>query len=248
MRVITDSEPRTKDGRRIHLMSAIGEDQEVQFCGQGDDVTNGIRLGGQDFKTTVLSAGDTTVTWQYLEWVSVCGGSVWYLDANDGDYIHYDIYAPATTGTENVGAGAYDKYDLGGGYCMYIPNAADEGDWDLDLDETYNENVVFKKVVPVPMSNGFFDWDQETYAVTLNADGQGRYNIFDFPIHLTRIIHKEWLIPASAAMTSNFTEAGFYGAKQLLPNYEHKVSIHRVGTGDLKLWWRIFKGRRITTP
>lgn len=241
--------PTTRDGRQIVLPSTIGDSEEVTFSCVGDDIVNGNRLVGQDLKTSISSAGDSTVTWQYMEWVDVNGGTVRYTDANDGDYVHYDIYAPATDGTSNEGAGKYDKYNLGGPYNMFVPNDTHTGDWDLDLNELHNSNVSFRKVVPVPANdNGYFDWDADTYAVTLNAAGTGKYNIFDFEIHLTRIVNKNWLIPVSGLVVDEFTVPASYGAKRLLPNYQHKFKCTRVGTGTLKLWWRIFMGRDTTTP
>lgn len=240
--------PSTTDGRQIILPSTMGDAQEVQFPGSGDDITNGARLGGTDFKCTLTSTGSTTVEFQFMEWISIGGGSARYTGALIGDYLHYDAYAPATAGTSNPGAGAYDKYNLGGPCNLYIPNGTTTGDWDLNLTEKHNANVVFTKVVPVPASNkdGWFDWDSDTYAVTLNANQKGGYNLFDFEIHLTRIIHKGWML--GDGMDEYIVPSG-YGSKVLLPHYTHKVTVNKASdTGTLDVVWTVFVGRKTTTP
>jgi hypothetical protein len=239
--------PRTSDGRIIFLPSTMADSLEVQFTGCGDDITNGIRNGGVDFKKTANTAGTYDVDFQFMENVDIAGGGVLYTGANLGDYVHYSINAPATVGTENAGSGVFDKFNVGGPYNMYVPNATQEGDWDIDLEELLNENVSFTKAVPVPASanDGFFDYDRDTGILNLNAEQGGRYNLFDFDITMARFINKIWLV---GAHHHNLIVAASYGAKKLLPQWTHRVTINRVGEGVLDVAWYIFIGRVSSQP
>lgn len=240
--------PITRDGRQIMLSSAIGDAQEVQFAGSGDDITEGIRLGGPHHEKAITTAGAHEETWQYMEWVSVAGGRVKYYDAVRGDCFGYKIHAPATVGDSNPGAGVYDKYNLGGEFNMYTPNPTMEGDWDLDLSENLNANVNITKVVPViaKAKDGFFDWNMETGEVTLNLSGTGGYYLFDFAIPLTHIISHHHIVGDGE---SSFIVPASFGAKLLLPHYIHTIMIDKFDSvQELYLGWEIFLGRETTTP
>lgn len=239
--------PRTIDGRQIMLPSTIGDDQEVQFSGSGDDITNGIRCGGSHLQLVSTTQGENVFEWQYIEWIAIGGGRVKHYSATFGDCFNYEINAPATVGVSNPGGGWFDKYNLGGEYNMFVPNATQTGDWDLNLEETLNENVLITKVNPVIAADkdGFFDWNQDSYEVSVNSSGEGGYYLFDFEVALTRIINAhhikgdggcDFIVPAS------------YSAKTLLPHYIHKVILNKTDTTQSQLTWEIFLGRMSTTP
>lgn len=239
--------PKTSDGRQIILPSTMRDSYDVGFCGQGDDVDNGVNMAGQELAASLSSSGSTTVTWQFISSIDIAGGVLKFSGAEWGDYLSYDVVAPATAGTSNPGAGLYDKYPIGEGANMYVPNGTMEGDWDLDLDETLNANVSFTKVVPVPSSgDGFFDYDSASGAVTLNATGTGGYYLFDFEMVLSRFLHKIWIYGTGR---EDFIVPASYGAKALLPHWQHRVTLHKAGdTGTLECRWFIFLGRSNTQP
>jgi hypothetical protein len=240
--------PRTADGRPIMLPSTIGDAEEVQFAGTGDDVTNGVRCSGSHLQLQTTVQGLTTIEWQFIEWVSISGGRVRYSDAIYGDCFSYEIEAPATVGTSNPGGGWYDKVNLGGSCNIYVPNPTQTGDWDLSLTEKLNENVDITKVTPVPAAakDGYFDWDQDTYAVTLNTAGKGSYYLFDFDITLTRVINAHHILGNG---TSDFIVPASYGAKLLLPHYIHKFILDKAdNTTNITLMWELFLGRLATSP
>lgn len=239
--------PKTTDGRQIMLPSTIGHDEEVQFSGAGDDIENGIRCGGSHLELESTTQGENTFTWQYMEWISISGGRVKYYDAVRGDYFHYEIYAPATVGTSNPGGGWYDKYDLGGGYNMFIPNAIQEGDWDLDLAEKLNANVQITKASPVPAADkdGFFDWDFDAYTLSLNTSGNGGFYLFDFDVTLTRVINTHHI---EGDGKSDFIVPASYGAKKLVPHNIHKLILNKASTASTNIAWEIFLGRMSTAP
>lgn len=238
---------RTSDGRMIVLPSTIRDDQEVQYTGCGDDLDNGIRMAGADFKMHYDAAGDYDVTFRFIEWVDILGGVCQFSGANYGDYMHYAVSAPATVGEENEGAGGYIKYPVGDGMNIYIPHPTAEGDWDLDLEETINENVSVTKVVPIPdaTKQGFFDWDSNTGLVTINETMAGGYNLFDFAIPLGRMINKCWILGTGE---ENYLVPASYSAKRILPHWVHTVTLHRVGSGNIYTVWKLFMGRKSTQP
>ena len=239
--------PVAKDGRRIQIASAIGDDQDVQYTGAGDNIVTGARLVGQDFRSAIEEISLITVDWQFMEWIEITGGRVRNVGSTDGDFYHYDIYAPATTGVSNPGAGAFDKYNLGGPNNMFVPNPTNEGDWDVDIAEKHNANVVFTKAVPViaKAKDGYFDWDPVTYALTVNATGTGKYYLFDFEVALIRVINKHWMVPGTL---DEFLAPAAYAAKKLLPQYIHQMTINKSAEAvSTYLYWELLLGRADTT-
>lgn len=241
-------EPVTRDGRRIIAPSTIGDAQEVQFTGSGDDIASGQRLMGADFRKLFTNVELSYAEWQYMEWVEIGGGRVDYYNAVDRDFYHYDIYAPATVGTPNAGQGAFLKYNLGGPCNIYVPHPTGNGDWDIDLDETLNPYVNFSKGVPVPAigNDGYFDWCPENYCLCVNAEGAGAYNLFDFEIALTRIVNKHWMYGSDK---DDFVVPASYAAKRLLPHYIHRITVNRTtDAATMYIYWEILLGRATTTP
>jgi hypothetical protein len=229
------------------LPSTIGDVEEVQFASAGDDITNGVRCGGNHLHLKTTTQGLTTVEWQFMEWVSVSGGRVKHYNATFGDNFSYEIIAPATVGTSNPGSGWFDKINLGSSCNIYVPNPTQTGDWDLNLTEKINVNVDITKVVPVPAAakDGYFDWDQDTYEVTLNTAGKGGYYLFDFDITLTRIINVHHIIGDGIC---DFIVPASYGAKMLLPHYIHKLILDKYdNVTELTLLWELFLGRLATS-
>lgn len=244
--ITTKAAPRTRDGRIIMLPSTIGDEDDVQFTGSGDDVTNGTRFGGTVFAQNVTSQGTNTYEWQFIERVDVSGGGVHCHGGNVNDYLHYEIYAPETAATET--AGDFDKYNLGGPYNMFVPANPGEGAWDIDLEETYNANVSFLKVVPVPANgSGFFDYDCCDNTISVNYAGTGNANLFDFQITLTRIINRFCIMGEECNQT--FIVPASYGAKRLAAQYKHKVIIYASDASpNIDIAWWLFLGRGCTQP
>lgn len=237
--------PVAMDGRRIVLPSTIGDSQAVQHTGFGDDITNGTRLNGQQFKAERTGAGQTVVQWQFMEWITEAGGVMHYVGAGFGDKFSYEIYAPASVGTSNPSSGMYNKMDVGG-VNIFIP-AAGDGDWDLNLSETLNANVDFTKLIPVPADNndGFFNYDKNTNELTLAANQNGKYHLFDADISLIRMLNG---ICMNGNGTDDFNVPASYGAKFLLPHWKHKVTIDQVSAGTLQAAWHLFIGREKAYP
>lgn len=238
--------PTTRDGRPIMLPSTIGDNEDVQFTGSGDDITNGTRFEGTKFHANVTTQGESSYEWQFMEWVDINGGGVNAHACVRSDYIHYQIYSPATAST--VESGDFDKHNLGGPYNMYIPATPGQGAYSIDLEETLNSNVGFTKAVPVPANGtGYFDYDMDANTLTVDYAGTGDYNLFDFSIILTRIVN---YFPLMGDVDKNsFVVPASYGAKRLLPHFKHKMIINvSAASPDIDLIWWLFLGRAFTQP
>lgn len=236
--------PETPDNRPLFAPSAFREDVNVYFAGCGDDVSTGTRFTGQSFKASITGGGDTEVDWQFIETVSIIGGSATTKNAVLGDHITFELYSPATNGTS--GSGDYIKAEVapGSGLHIYVPYPG--GNWILDLEEKYNDKVSFTKVVPVPNSTntGYFDLDSDTGAVTVNDQGKGKYDLFDFPIDLARFVASAHLL---GDHDISYTVPA-YNAKAILPHWHNRVKLHQAGTGTLEVVWRLILGRKNTQP
>jgi hypothetical protein len=221
------------------------------YLGVGDDVTAGTRFGGTEFCISRESTGDGTKEWQFMEWVYLAGGTVWRKNAVCNDWVRYELLAPASPATQNVGSGAYGKLAIGGGINMFVnPVApgADGPDWDLNLAETLNANVGFSKVVPVPSptSSGFFDWDPDTETVTYNATGEGLFNLFDAEISLGKFVDRLQV----AGDGDLDLRVSAVKPKRLLAHWKHKLTLHnstdKTGAA-IEVAWNLFLSRKINT-
>lgn len=241
-------DPKTTDGKPILLINLFPGNTQINYPGQGDDITAGARHTGTAFEYTSVSAGETDIAWQFIEWVYLAGGEIRHIGAKLGDWISYRIHAPATVGTSvTAGTGNHAKIDTGLGFSMWVPAGtpgAGSADWDIDLTETLNANVAFTKVNPVPDSNneGMYDWDAETNAVTLNP-GKGAYNLFDADIPLTEFVSRTRLL--GTGIISLTVPA--VKPKRILPHWKHAVKINHVGTDQLDIVWYLYTARKITT-
>lgn len=192
MNIVEPLSPRSADNKRFYAPDMFPVGFMAQFTGIGDDIDNGVTAGGDLITISSTQVEEKELCIQFLTRFHLAGGAATWKGAVLGDWVSFALHAPGTAGTSNSGSGAYDKYSLGTGMNMYIPNATQEGDWDLDLDEKLNSNVDMAKVVPVPAPgmDGFFDWDMYTGVVTLNASKLGRYNLYDFEIPLRTFVQK----------------------------------------------------------
>ena len=194
--------PSSNDSRPFVAPTMFPVSYMAQFTGVSDDIVNGVVAAGDPITVSSTTVEVALIEVQFISKYRLAGGEAVWKGATIGDWVSFSLAAPGTTGTSNSGAGVYDKYALGAGMNMYIPNATQTGDWDIDLDEKFNSNVDFTKAVPVPALSldGFFDWDMDTGVLTLNASKEGRYNLFDFELPLRTFVQKVPLIGESSQM------------------------------------------------
>jgi hypothetical protein len=230
------------DGKHVYIPDRFLEGLQTNWVGCDDDITNGTRFGGSMFKLSTSSAEEVTRECRFFEFVHLAGARAFCVTgAKADDWIRFLIYAPATAGTSNEGAGAYDKYAIGGGINMFIPNATTEGDWDLNLTEKYNANVDFTKVVPVPSADntGYFDADPIANTITLNAGGNGNCNLFDSAINLSNKVYKHHIYDS---VLMDFTDFAVQ-TKAFFPHWICKVFLNNSAASLITLVWDLYIAR-----
>lgn len=246
MTVNLNKVPRNLDNKPFMVPVIHHDHDKFIHAGSSDDIANGVRWDGDLFELTRTDSGDTTGTFQYLEWVRIAGAHVTCTGNVAGDHVHGKVYAPSSSpaATSNPGAGAYDKYNLGTGMNVFVPNGTQTGDWDLDLSSRLNANCNITKVCPVTAEDGdgWFDYDSDSGDVTLNAGQAGGYNLFDFDLDLLRIIPKA---PLPFSGYWNLAPANVR-PMLLLPHWKLEVILSRTTGGTVSVNWVLIIERATT--
>jgi len=239
------TQPQAEDGKLYVTPDLFPLGYFAVHAGCGDDVSAGKRGEGQRFKAAIDSEGSVAVGFQFIDHVLLAGGSLYRMGGDIDDFVDFKILAPATQGISSPGAGGFDKYDVGGGLNMYVPNGSQAGGWDVDLSEKLNGFVAFTKAVPVPSSSktGWFDYNIVTNTLSLNADQRGAYHLFDADLDITRHVTKAPLL-GEGKMCS--TVAAVKPAL-VLPHWKFETTItHGEASNSLKVVWKLFIGRKNT--
>jgi hypothetical protein len=233
-------EPQDVDGRKYTAPNLFPLGVLTNFCGASDDVAAGT-VGTELLAFETDAQGDDVTEFQFVQWSYLAGGHLAYAGFVLGDHISLTVYSPATAGTENVGAGDYNKVEVGGGVHVFVPTTPGTGNWDLDLAEKQNANVAFTKVrpVPAPGSTGYFDWDPDTETVTVNTAGTGGYHLFDAAIDLNEFVtklpllgtdHFPLIVPAVKPI-------------RVLPHWVFKVTLHNTSAKQIQLVATLYRAR-----
>jgi len=241
--VIESPPAKTLEGVAYLVANMFPPGVLAQYVGIGDDVANGVRYDGDRFHIESLAVEQLTLEWQYMDTVWMAGGQITSAGQKPTDWVSMETFAPATAGTSNPGAGAYNKVAIGGGLSIFVPAPAVDGDWDLNLAETLNANVSFPKVTPVPAAggnSGWFDYDYDEHVCSLNAAQEGGYNLIDGVVTLGRqvvitpLCHLALTVPEIVA-------------KPMFPQWKYKVTVDHGSTEQLDVCWVMFIGRRNIT-
>jgi hypothetical protein len=232
--------PKTVDGKIYVAPNIFPLGVLTNFCGVADDLENGIVGSGELLNLCSSSIGDTIKYFRYIEWIYLAGGHLMFTGADIGDWCSFLVYVPPTEGVSNQGNGMFNKYPVGSGINMYIP-AAGNGDWDLNLTEKENSNVRFTKVKPIPAINtGFFDWDENTEEVFLNANGTGAYNLFDSYIPLSEFFSK---VPLLGNDSISLIVPAIKPIR-ILPHWVFKVTLHNSANKYLKFAALLYRAKQ----
>ena len=214
--------PTTSDGKNIVTNAVFPGSLNIYFCGRGDDMASGARGGGQAFRskeTGPTSAPHAQVVWQFIDSVYMTGGFINALKGGEGDYVFFDLLAPATAVVANgTTEGNCNLSDLGGALpaaiCI-VPTVAEAatGTHDVDVAEALNANLANKadgsypnkvtKAVPVPAVGpadeagidtpaGFWNWDDTTGVITPAIGGAGEPLGF-WNLYIIDIVLTHWV-------------------------------------------------------
>lgn len=196
-----------EDGRLIVSPGLYPDFLNQCFTSESDDITNGLRGGGNPFVISVAD-GTSTVTTEYrfIDYCQILGGDIRVFNANIDDRFTADVYAEATPVTvNNTNTGNCNLVPIGVGANIIVP-AMGDGTHDIDLDAPENANVAgdptnplspvfISRASPVPSRaedntpTGYWDWSRQTGGIT-PAPGTGTYNLFDFPMTLVKYVNK----------------------------------------------------------
>ena len=204
---IGDKKLSLEDGRTVVSLGKFPDYYNPCFTSYSDDFANGTRLDGENmiYEWADGASATNTVDIRFIEPVTILGGYLYSNNANKSDYINFDCIAPATQTSVNLTTtGNCNLVALGVGKNIIVP-AAGNGTHDVDITSAINVNLaggpgqptLVTAAVPVPAfesdgvtPNGYWDWDEITGAITVNATGTGYYNLFDFEINLSTYVNK----------------------------------------------------------
>jgi hypothetical protein len=229
--------PKTSDGKPIVLPCLFPPGVFMYYAGCADDPTNG-RGQGEQFHLSSDTAGDETLEFTFNDWVYLTGGDGQGCCAELGDWITFEVVAPASTVTPNGGGtgncNLVDVPNTGGTLHVIVP-AAGNGTHDLD------------QPVPIPAGKpnektGYWEWDwpdEGKGTVSAGEPGKAEFNLYDFQITLNRQLPKYQLLgDRTFELTIPAVNPG-----ALLPYWKQKITLHNGGHTGLKVVWTIVCAR-----
>lgn len=192
------SQVKTDDARPIVNNAIFRPDFNPYYAGCGDDIANAVRGAGAAFKLNVTGVATTTIDAQFIDAIYLAGGFVKTAGGAEADLVNMFLVAPATVvtlgGDQNC---ILSPTGLGFNIIVPVPNGV--GSHELDLTAPLNANLAAKSgqpsfisaVTPVPAPNGdgFFDYNEITGVITVNASQKGKYNLYD-----QELILNNWLV------------------------------------------------------
>lgn len=179
--------PMTESKTPISLPNNIPPGYLAYITGAFDNPTTGTLGNGDQMVVEQTDEGEATLTGRFIEHFYVINGSYHDDNADIRDWVSMHLYADASSPTAAPGGdGNADKVSVGPSMNIIIPNATDEGDWDVD-GKTLEAGEINKDLVPLPAydadgnPNGYWDWDPTAETSITPAAGDGGYNLYDFP-------------------------------------------------------------------
>lgn len=214
---------RTSDGKMVVMPSLFPGGVYFYTTGRGDDVESDPpeRGTGTRFEAHLTSAGASSVTFQFMDWVYLAGGGLSFINCVQGDYISITIVAPASTVTPSAGGNTGNCNVVSG---VIVP-AAGNGAYNVDL----------TTAVPIPafndvtgVSSGYWDWSQpDTGFGTITASstpGSAKWHLLAASRDLVRFINER----AMLGSVENIVET-FIKPKRILPQWQFRVDITSAG-------------------
>lgn len=206
---------QTSDGKNIVTSNALPEWCVLGMVGAGDSATV-IGAGNRFEMSTNDPENDDTLNFSFIDPVYVLAGTGIILDAKLGDYIRFEVCAPASSPVSNEGAGNCDKVDTGSGFNIIVP--AENGDWDIDVDSA--------NVVPAANGDGHWDWVMTQTGrgtLTPNATATGGYNIYDNGMYLNMFATDVPLLGTNIVVDFGIENIR---AKMISPHWDWNVTLH----------------------
>jgi len=222
----------TPDGKSYQRSSAYTIGTRLYVAGCGDDRTNG-RGKGQRFELEHSDAGLSPWTsWQFNDWVELGGGGMWYEGAVFGDFVAFQLVAPATPIVPNAGAGNCNVHPTAG---ILIPAVGGAYDVDTETADAF---------VPLLQKGGLWTWSYPDTGLgtVVPADDEELGNC--------------QLIPAEVGVHTYVADVGILGDGDLNvtfpgidptrvpPQWKMRCRLHNAGgSHTIQLVWELEVGR-----
>ena len=179
----------TPDLRSILAVNRIPPGFTIYPTGAGDNIANNTYGDGEN---VLMTNAESTKSFQFLHHFYAIGGRAIWEGADLTSYVDGWLVAPASTGWTEA-TGDFNKVNVGGDFNMLVPAAPGQGAWNVDLTAKIGATQVLASTpVPAAGNDGFFDYDSDTNTLTVNAQQQGGYNLYDFEINLFKFANKAW--------------------------------------------------------
>lgn len=215
--------PVAFDGKPLVTSNALPEWCILCMVGAGDLVSE--IGGGQKFQLSKEGVGDTSIEWQFVDSVYATSGTGIINNAKLGDYIDFNVYAPASSATSNPGGtGNCNVAPTGMGFNIIVP-AAGCGYSDIDLDSD-------AVLVSVPAEDGYWDWDYPPTGrgtISPNCETKGKWNLYDVGMNLSLFTVKLPIMGHDVAIDFGIQNVR---AKMIPPHWKWKVTLHSDTEGN----------------
>lgn len=234
--------PRAPDGREVHLPNLFPNGSLLYYTGAGDDINGNSRGTGQAFNLTNGLLGQTSTTWQFLDWVYIVGGGFSWTGALLGDWVSLMLTAPSTPVTPNGGGTGNCNLVSTNGLSLIVP-ASGNG--------AYNVNLA--NAIPIPADEnstntptGYWEWstpDTGKGTVSAGVAGKSHYNLFNNSMNLTRFVNQFQMVGSGVhAMVLPAVKP-----KRILPHWSFTATINNCGLHTLSVAWYLSLARTQTT-
>lgn len=225
--------PISKDLKRFVRVSSYTIGTRLYITSFGDDIAGETRGDGAGMYASRDTAGESSTEIQFLDWYEIGGGGVMWDGAENGDWVTFEIVAPATTVTPN-GSGTGNCNVVSG---VVVP-AEGDGDYDIDLSEGSSDPV------PLIQSGGYWNWsypDTGLGQVTAAPAADGDCNLVAAPLTLTRYMNRRYLFG-----DSRLENCVYWGVdpSKMLPHWKAKITVHNEGgSHTVKVWGKLVGAR-----
>lgn len=228
----TDGSPSpTADNKPVVQPNLFPPNVVLYFTGAGDDIVGNTRGNGTPFLAQSNSQipQDIIVEWGFLDWVLVAGGGTSFSGGQNGDYVSFMIFAPATPVVPTPGVG---NCNVVGGVIIPAPG---NGDFTVDLTQA----------IPIPSltKTGFFectDPDIGKGVVSIGVPGQSTYLLIAAEVPLAQFLNRFQVI---GERTNNLTVPAI-APKKVLPQWKFRLTLHNIGSATpIDISWYLLTAR-----
>jgi hypothetical protein len=244
VQIVELASPSTSEGRPVFQPSSFPGGVYLYIPGAGDSRTLG-RGKGQTFGLESDVAGDSSIEFQFNDWVYASGGGLVYEGGRFGDYADFMFVAPATPVVPNAGGtGNVRLVPPQAGYpsILIVPSPG-TGTHDADLSQA----CPVPAIDPNDNGIGYWDWSEPSTGLgTVSyspTPGAARWFLFAVEMPLVKFVNRMPLL-GDKALDFNVPPIK---SKKMLPQWKGRVTLHNIGHTGLKAAFWLYTARAVTT-